>query len=78
MSDKQAVLEAVGTLPDAATWDQITDALIRLAARRGPAADVARLYKARLRADDLAAYLHPAAEVPMESVLRDLAAGEGP
>jgi hypothetical protein len=72
MSDKQSVLQAVATLPDTATWAEITDALIGVAARRGSAADLARLYREQLTADQLAEYLSPKAEVPLDAVVGEL------
>lgn len=72
MSDRQRVLEAVGQLPDSATWGDISDALLGLVARRGTPADVARLYRAGLTADDLAEYLDPAADVSLEAALAEL------
>jgi hypothetical protein len=74
MSDRQTVLDVVGSLPESATWADISDALLSLVARRGTPADVARLYRAGLTADALADYLNPAAEVSLEAAVADLEA----
>ena len=74
MSDRQTVLDAVGRLPESATWADISDALLGLVARRGTPADVARLYRAGLTADALAEYMDPAAELSFEAVLAELEA----
>ena len=72
MSDKQSVLQAVNTLPEDATWTEITDALLGLVARQGTAADYARLYRTQITAADLSEYVNPAMEVSLESVLAEL------
>jgi hypothetical protein len=74
VSDKQLVIQAVGTLPETATWAEITDALIGVVARRGSAADLARLYREQLTAEHLAEYLNPKAEVLLDSVVGELEA----
>ena len=74
MSEKQAVLAAVGTLPDSAGWAEITDALLAVVARRRSAADFARLYRTQLTTADLAEYLNPPAELSLESVVAELEA----
>lgn len=72
MSDKQALLEAVGALPDGANWAEITDALLDLVARRGTAADFARLYRAQITPEQLAEYLNPKAEFRLDDVIAEL------
>jgi hypothetical protein len=74
MSDKQTVLQAVGTLPESATWAEITNTLVGVVARRGAAADFARLYREYLTAEHLAEYLDPKTEVLLTSVLAELEA----
>jgi hypothetical protein len=76
MSEKQAVLAAVGTLPESASWVEITDALLAVVARRGSAADFARLYRTQLTADHLAEYLNPPTGTSLDSVVAELEARE--
>jgi hypothetical protein len=72
MSEKQAVLDAVARLPETAGWAEITDALVGLVARNGSPADLARLYRSQLRADELNEYLNPAADLPLAQVVEEL------
>jgi hypothetical protein len=72
MSEKQSVLDAVQRLPETATWVEITDTLLSIVAREGSSADFARLYRAHFTADQLAAYLQPQAEIPLDSVIAEL------
>jgi hypothetical protein len=72
VSDKQAILEAVGALPEGANWAEITDALLDLVARRGTAADFAKLYRTQLTADQLAEYLSPKGEFRLDDVIAEL------
>ena len=74
MSDKQALLKAVEALPDAANWNQITDALLDVLARRGAVADFARLYHTQFTAEHLAEYLNPQAEYALAAVIAELEA----
>lgn len=74
MSDKQSLLQAVGTLPDAATWTEITDMLLALVARRGSVADFARLYRTQITAEHLAEYASPKCDLPLDSVIAELEA----
>ncbi len=78
MSDKQSLLQTVGALPDGASWSQITDALLALLARRGSAADFARLYRTQLTAADIAEYLDPKGEIPLDDVIAELGASSPP
>ncbi|HEV3436035.1 MAG TPA: hypothetical protein VG122_01675 [Gemmata sp.] len=74
MSDKQSLLQMVGTLPENATWTEITDALLSLVACRGTSAEFARLYRTQLTAEQLAEYMNPKGEIPLESVIAELEA----
>lgn len=74
MSEKQSVLEAVGTLPDSATWAEITDALLAVVARRGSPADFARLYRTQVTPNQLAEYLNPQADIPLDAAVAELEA----
>ena len=74
MSDKQSLLEAVGGLPESATWAEITDALLVLVARRGTGTDFARLYRTQLTTEQLAEYLSPKAEARLDDVIAELEA----
>jgi hypothetical protein len=76
MSDKQVLLQAVGALPDGATWAEITDALLDLVARRGTTADFARLYRTQLTAEQLAEYADPKGEFRLDDVIAELDARE--
>jgi hypothetical protein len=76
MSDKQSLLQAVGALPDGATWAEITDTLLALLARRGANADFARLYRSQLTDEQLAEYLGPKGEYRLDDVLAELDAGK--
>jgi hypothetical protein len=75
MSDKQALLKVVESLPDTANWQEITDALLGMVARRGSTADFVRLYRAHFTAEELAEYLNPRAEYSLAAVLAELEAG---
>lgn len=75
MSDKQALLEAVRSLPEGANWTEITDALLDLLARRGAISDFARLYRARITPEQLAEYLNPTGDIPLDDVIAELDAG---
>jgi hypothetical protein len=72
MSDKQSLLQVVGALPDAASWTEITDALLRLVAARGSATDFTRLYRENLKAEQLAEYLNPSLDYRLEDVIAEL------
>lgn len=72
MSDKQSLIRAVDTIPDEATWAEITDALLDLVARRGSVSDFARLYRTQLTAQQLAEYLDPRCEFPLDDVVAEL------
>jgi hypothetical protein len=74
MSDKQSLLQMVGTLPENATWTEITDALLSPVARRSTSAEFARLYRTQLTPEQLAEYLNTNGEIPLESVLAELEA----
>ncbi|MBY0512283.1 MAG: hypothetical protein K2P78_00015 [Gemmataceae bacterium] len=74
MSEKQAVLAAVGGLSESAGWVEIADALLAVVARRGSAADFARLYRSQLTAADLAEYLNPPAGTALDAVIAELEA----
>ena len=78
MSDKQALLKAVEALPDAATWNEITDRLLAVVARRGSAADFVRFYRAQFGAEELAEYLDPKFEFSFADVLAELEAQPAP
>ena len=72
MSGKQAVLEAINSLTESATWAEVTDALVGVVARNGSQSDVAKLYRQRLTADDLAEYLAPKLDVSLDAVVAEL------
>jgi hypothetical protein len=72
MSNKQSVLEAVETLPDSASWGEITDALLAVVARRGSAADFARLYRTQFTPEHLAEYLNPHTDIRLDAVITEL------
>jgi hypothetical protein len=72
MSDRQSLLQLVGALPENATWNEITEALLTLVARRGTTADFARLYRTQLTAEQLAEYQNPQGEIPVDSVIAEL------
>jgi hypothetical protein len=72
VSDKQALLKALESLPDTANWDQIIDKLLDVVARRGSAADFARLYRTQFTAEHLAEYLNPKVEFSLADVLAEL------
>lgn len=72
MSDKQSLLQMVGSLPENATWHEITEALLALVARRGSLTDFARLYRTQLTAEQLAEYLNPKGDIPLDSVIAEL------
>lgn len=74
MSNKEAVLKAVATLPEAATWAEITDALLAVVARHGSAADFARFYRTQLAAADLAEYAGLQGDIPLDTVIAELEA----
>ena len=74
MSDKEAVLRAVEALPDGATWGDIADRLVALFARHDAVADLARVYRSRLTAADLAEYLDPKFEFSLAAVVDELKA----
>jgi hypothetical protein len=74
MSEKQAVLTAVGTLPESASWVEITDALLAVVARTGSEADFARLYRTQFTAEHLTEYLHPPTGLSLDSVVAELEA----
>ncbi len=78
MSNKQSLLKAVEALPDTANWGDITDVLLGLVARRGSAADFARLYREPFSAEQLAEYLNPSREVSLAVVLAELEARPTP
>jgi hypothetical protein len=72
MSDKQSLLQVVGTLPENVTWREITDALLELVARRGTTADYANLYRTQLTAEQIAEYQNPPGGIPLDSVIAEL------
>jgi hypothetical protein len=74
MTNKEAVLQAVGALPDSATWAEITDVLLAAAARHGSPADFAQLYRTQITSDDLAEYAAPNGDIPLDAVLAELEA----
>ena len=74
MSDKQSLLQTVGALPENATWNEITEALLALVARRGTSADFARIYRTQVTAEQLLEYLDPKGDIPLEKVIAELEA----
>ena len=72
MSDKQSLLQVVDTLPENASWREITEALLELVARRGTIADYARLYRTQLTAEQLAEYQNPHGKISLDSVIAEL------
>jgi hypothetical protein len=72
MSNKQALLKAVESLPETANWGQITDVLLDLVARRGSVSDFVRLYRTQFTAEQFAEYLNPRAEHALAAVLSEL------
>lgn len=72
MSDRQSVLQAVGELPDSATWGEVTDTLLAVLARIGAGAEFARLYRGTLTAEQLAEYISPKAECSLDAVVAEL------
>lgn len=74
MTNKDAVLRAVGALPDSATWAEILDALLAAAARHGSPADFAQLYRTQITSGDLAEYADPKGDIPLDPVVAELEA----
>lgn len=72
MSNKQSLIDAVGTLPETASWLEITDALLSVVARRGSEADFARLYRTQLTAEHLAEYSNPPVGIPISEFVAEL------
>lgn len=73
MTDVQLLLETVKSLPEGASWGDITDALLALAYRRGatPKA-LAELYRSRLTLEQLAEYLNPQLDHSLSDVIAEL------
>ena len=74
MSNKQSLIDAVGTLPETASWLEITDALLAVVARRGSEADFARLYRTQLTAEHLAEYTRVPVGIPISEFVATLEA----
>jgi hypothetical protein len=73
MLTKQSVLETIQKLPDTATWPDMTDALLRLAANEGALSDFARFYRQQLTADNIMEYLDPSKfDVDLGDVIKEL------
>ena len=74
MSNKQSLIDAVGTLPETASWLEITDALLSVVAHRGSGADFARLYRTQLTAEHLAEYTSVPVGIPISEFVAELEA----
>ena len=74
MSTKQTLIDAVGTLPETASWLEITNALLSVVARRGSESDFARLYRTQLTSEHLAEYANPVAGIPISDFVATLEA----
>ena len=72
MSNKQSVIDAVATLPESASWPEITDALVAVVARSGSIADFARLYRTQITSEHLAEYITPASGISFDAVIAEL------
>lgn len=72
MINKQAVLDTVGTLPDSASWPEITDALLNLLAREGSTTEFTRLYRSQLTPNVVEEYEHPKLEVSLGDMIEEL------
>jgi len=72
MSEKQSLLQAVGALPDDASWSEITNTLLLLLARRGSGTDYASLYRTQLTAEQLAEYANPKGDLRLDDVIAEL------
>jgi hypothetical protein len=74
MSNKQSVIDAIRSLPETASWVEITDTLLGVVARNGSEVDFARLYRTQFTAEHLAEYLNPPGGAPLEAVIAELEA----
>jgi hypothetical protein len=74
MVDKQTVLNTVQTLPDSASWPEISDALLGLLAREGLTTDFVRLYRSQLTPEMLAEYEQPNFDVSLGDMIKELEA----
>lgn len=72
MINKNAVLHTVQTLPDSASWTEIVDALLKLAATNGSVSEYAQLYRSQLTAADLAEYANLQCDISLDEVIKEL------
>jgi len=72
MSHKQKLLEAARGLPDTANWHEIADVLINVLASAEQPAELARVYRQQITAEQLTEYLDPRTDVSLSSVVAEL------
>jgi hypothetical protein len=76
MSNKQSLIDAVGALPEAASWAEITDRLLSIVAEKGTEAEFARLYRSQTSAAELEEFYSrpPQGGIALDDVIAGLEA----
>ncbi len=72
MVTKEAVLQTVQKLPDSASWNDITNALLGLAASQGSMAEFVQLYRGQITPEAIEEYLHPQFDVSLGEMIEKL------